>query len=564
MVLGIGTKTVRIKKRLLSRLSLQILAVNMIAIILLGFGLLYINAYQNNLIAAELKRLERQAELYAGMIAETASAGQIVPRMELMERFGARGRIIREDLPHRQARRILRRLSETTDNRIRLFNLNGQIIGDTDRLTGPGGMVKAMPLSPPDRARPGYYMEQALQTILSHIPSYRPLAELPKRKDADIATLYPDVASALTGQIAASAWAMPERPNEILLTAAAPVARLKQVMGVVYVTQDGTAIAASMRQVKMDVMKVFGLALILTSILSLYLSARIARPLNRLSDAARRVQRDLGHGEEIPDFSRRNDEIGDLSLALRSMTQALSERLDSIERFAADVAHEIKNPLTSLRSAVETASIVKGEEDRKRLMDIILHDVQRLDRLISDISNASRLDAELSREEMGVVDMKSLLVQLIDSYKDPMERIDKNKKSRFEVAFPNDGKDILVRGIDTRLGQVFRNLISNALSFSPDQGVIRVQAIRQDNKKWAFSISDCGPGIPEAKLDTIFDRFYTERPGEESFGAHSGLGLSISKQIIDVHEGRIYAENIYDDAGDKYGARFTVVLNALE
>lgn len=535
----------------------------MIAIILLGFGLLYINAYQNSLIDAELQRLERQAALFAGTIAEGANASALSPRGSLLEKFGARGRIIREDLPHRQARRMLRRIAETTDMRIRLFNVNGQIIGDTDRLSGPGGMVKVMPLTSPERGNIGFWIEKGLQAILSHIPSYKKLDEYPDVSVAEGVALYPDVSLALTGAKSSGAWCMPGRPNDILLSAAVPVQRLKQVLGVLYVTQDGAAIAESMRQVKMDVMKVFGIALVLTLILSLYLSNRIARPLNRLSDAARRVQRNLGHGEEIPDFSGRNDEIGDLSLALRSMTQSLSDRLGSIERFAADVAHEIKNPLTSLRSAVETASIVKGEDDRKRLMDIILHDVQRLDRLISDISNASRLDAELSREEMGLVDMKALLIQLVGSFKDPMERIDSKKESKFSVSFPEGMETIMVRGIDTRLGQVFHNLISNALSFSPADEVIRVQAIRLDAGHWGFSVSDSGPGIPDTKLKDIFERFYTERPGVENFGSHSGLGLSISKQIIDVHNGRIYAENIYDDAGDKAGARFTVTLHAL-
>lgn len=550
------------QRRLFSRLSLQILAVNMIPVILLGFGLLYINAYQNNLVRAELRQIERQAGLFAGAIAETANNPSFSRRSEMLERFGATGRIIREDLPHRQARRMLRRIAETTDMRIRVFNRNGQIIGDTDRLTGAGGMVKEMPLDTQNRKTIGDWVEFALAAILNHIPSHKPLKPYPDigaQEDA----LYPDVTTALTGVKASNAWSEPHDSQAILLSSAVPIQRLKQVLGVVYVTQDGTDIAASMRKIKMDVMKVFLIVLILTSVLSLYLSARIARPLNKLSDSARRMQRDFGHGVEIPDFSRRNDEIGDLSIALRSMTHSLEERLDSIERFAADVAHEIKNPLTSLRSAVETASIVKGEDDRQRLMEIILHDVERLDRLISDISNASRLDAELSREEMGVVDMRSLLVQLVDSLKDPMQRIDKNKKSKFTLSFPQDAGDILVRGINTRLGQVFQNLISNALSFSPDDAPIRIAAIRQDRHHWAFTVSDSGPGIPDAKLSSVFERFYTERPGAENFGAHSGLGLSISKQIIDVHRGRLYAENIYNENGEKSGARFTVILSAL-
>jgi two-component system sensor histidine kinase ChvG len=235
--------------------------------------------------------------------------------------------------------------------------------------------------------------------------------------------------------------------------------------------------------------------------------------------------------------------------------------MDSIERFAADVSHELKNPLTSLRSAVETAALVKKPEDREKLMQIILHDIRRLDRLISDISHASRIDAELSREERGEVDLVELLRQLVEAHREPLERAgggDGGADSTLRFEEPENG-GWLVRGSGSRLAQVFENLIGNALSFSPPDQSVAVR-MRRDGENIVVTVSDHGPGIPENKLETIFERFYTERPAHESYGDHSGLGLSISRQIVTSHGGRVYAENIRGAGGEAAGARFTVIL----
>jgi two-component system sensor histidine kinase ChvG len=235
--------------------------------------------------------------------------------------------------------------------------------------------------------------------------------------------------------------------------------------------------------------------------------------------------------------------------------------MDMIESFAADVAHELKNPLTSLRSAVETVAIVKTSADRDRLMEIIQHDVQRLDRLISDISKASRLDAELSRDEIGSVDLCQLLESLADARKNPLERrgAKKSPNAVIRVDAPENRK-VVVRGNEGRLVQVFENLIGNALSFSPEGGTVTVRVI-PDKRRVRIEIEDQGPGIPPSKLEEIFERFYSERPREEKYGSHSGLGLSIAKQIILAHGGEIYAENARDSEGTVTGACFTVVLD---
>jgi two-component system sensor histidine kinase ChvG len=291
------------------------------------------------------------------------------------------------------------------------------------------------------------------------------------------------------------------------------------------------------------------------------LAGLIGHPLRKLARAAERIRASKGQDVTIPDMSHRRDEIGELSMALRDMTQALHDRMESIESFAADVSHELKNPLTSLRSAVETVSIVKSEEDRKKLLDIILHDVQRLDRLITDISKASRLDVELARDEMEEVDVRQLLENIVSGHKTPMERTGDHTDVHFPIKLdiPRN-KDLVTMGNYGRLTQVFENLISNALSFSPEDGVVTIRAIPSKDQI-IIEVEDEGPGIPESKLEDIFERFYSERPKTEEYGKHSGLGLSITKQIISAHGGDIYAENV--KAGNQVtGACFTVILNA--
>jgi len=289
-------------------------------------------------------------------------------------------------------------------------------------------------------------------------------------------------------------------------------------------------------------------------LLSIYLASTIARPVHRLAEAAERAQ---GRGAriEIPDLTQRGDEIGDLSRSLREMTNALWLRMSAIESFASDVAHEIKNPLSSLRSAVETAVRIDDPVKQQRLLAIILDDVERLSRLITDISDASRLDAELSRDVMEPIDLTAMLRALVDIH----ETTRAPSTARVVLTLPERRRGLVVSGIESRLSQVFLNLFSNAVSFSPPGGEIRVR-LREDGRAVLATVEDDGPGIPPEKLTTIFDRFYTERPAAEKFGTHSGLGLSISKQIIDAHRGRIWAENRRDATAAVCGARFLIRL----
>ena len=315
-----------------------------------------------------------------------------------------------------------------------------------------------------------------------------------------------------------------------------------------------------LRTVRLDLIRIFGVTLLVTILLSLYLANAIARPIRRLAAAAQRA-RGRGGRIELAEVTGRHDEIGELAGSLREMTDALWQRMSAIESFAADVAHEIKNPLSSLRSAVETASRIDDPEKQRRLMAIIQDDVERLDRLISDISDASRLDAELSRLEMAPTDIAAMLRALVEM----REATRSDAEPRLVLDLPSDpagrGRGLIVRGIESRLSQVFLNIIANAVSFSPPGGEIRIRAAL-DGRAILVSVEDQGPGIPEDKLTAIFDRFYSERQAGEKFGTHSGLGLSISKQIAEAHRGRIWAENRLDPNGNVCGARFSIRLPA--
>ncbi len=302
----------------------------------------------------------------------------------------------------------------------------------------------------------------------------------------------------------------------------------------------------------MSILALFGLALGLTVVMSWYLSLTIARPILRLASAAEQMREGKGRRRAVPRrLLARRDEIGELAQALSDSAGALWARMDAIEQFAADVAHELKNPLTSIRSAIETLPRIKDPDHRERLLGVIGEDVMRLDRLIGDISDASRLDAELSRAATEPVDIAPILATLADIHATTRKPGD----PRLELDAPQGG--LVVRAVEDRLVQVLRNLIANATSFSPDNGRILLRA-RETEGAIELAVEDEGPGIPEAKLEHVFERFYSERPQGERFGQHSGLGLSISRQIVEALKGRIYAENRRDATGQVIGARFVV------
>jgi two-component system sensor histidine kinase ChvG len=327
-------------------------------------------------------------------------------------------------------------------------------------------------------------------------------------------------------------------------------------VGVVLLTREAREVDDSLLAVRLSILGLFTLALGLTMILSWYLSLTIARPILRLARAAEHMREGAGRAGQVPArLLARRDEIGELAEALGESSRALWARMDAIERFAADVAHEIKNPLSSIRSAIETLRRIEDPEKQRRLTTIIAEDVARLDRLISDISDASRIDAELSRQITERLDVAPMLATLVEM--DEATRDDDDP----QLVLARYAGPAMVRAVEHRLVQVLRNLIGNARSFSPPRGRITLSA-RQTGNVVEISVEDEGPGIPEAKLEHIFDRFYSERPQGEKFGTHSGLGLSISQQIIEAHNGSLAAANRRDDGGAVIGARFTIDLPA--
>src|SRR5262245_36649352 len=523
-----------------SPLTRRILAVNIIALFIPVVGLLFLDNYRQSLIESEQELLKTEAKLFSGAL---AASGVVT------------GPLGEERLLPETTRQTVRRLVDVSQTRARLFSPDGSLLADSFLLSGPGGVVEMAPLAPLDtddsflwRAITGVY-----DWIAGLMPAGQPL-EPYAESTVQSAQDYAEVQKALAGETATAV--RDAGSGRLVLSVAVPVQRYRQVLGALFLTKPGDSIEATLRDTRLTVLGVFAIALSVTVLLSLYLASTIAWPIHRLADAADRVRRAKGRQVKIPDLSRRKDEIGDLSGSLRDMTEAVWKRMDAIERFAADVSHEIKNPLTSLRSAVETVARIDDPAQQRRLMSIILDDVQRLNRLITDISDASRVDAEMSRADAEPVSMRELLTAIADIHAATAD----GEAPRIEVN-AREGDSLMVLGMEGRLGQVLRNLVSNAISFSPQGGMITLSGWREHGRV-LVTVEDEGPGIPPEKLKAIFERFYSERPEGEKFGTHSGLGLSISRQIIEAHSGTLTADNMQDPAGHVRGACFTIDLPA--
>ena len=524
-------------ERRFSPLTRRILAVNLLAPALLLVGLFYLGEYRRSLIVAELSALRTNGEIFAVALGESA--------------VSPLGQQLLPDL----ASQIVRRLAFTAETRARLFTFDGALVADSRKLLQPGGLVvEAEDLPPPV---PSAERESLLSRLFSHIDhiylwlpgikEYPPYFENATQRGSD----YREVVGALQGEVWMARRSMPD--GSLVLSVALPVTRYKQTLGVLMLSKTSADVDTAMFEVRKDTLKVFSVTLIFTVLVSLYLGGTIARPIRILGRAADLVRKVHHRQHTIPKMSARTDEIGDLAAALNDMTEALWERMDAIEAFAADVSHEIKNPLTSLKSAVETAGRLTDPDQQRRLMAVIIDDVERLDRLITDISDASRLDAELSRAETQPVNLSRMFSTLADIHSHTSDQ----SAPELNISAENG---LIVDGMEDRLVQVFRNLLANAVSFSlkPDS-TIRLTARREGD--WVIAtVEDQGPGIPSGKEQDIFNRFYTERPASEDFGRHSGLGLAISKQIVEAHGGEIIAANILNEDGIVTGARFTVRL----
>lgn len=556
---------------LFSSLFTRIIFLNLAGLIVLVSGILFLNQFRDSLIEARVESLLTQGEIISGAIAARATVETdaiTIDPDKLLElqagesAFPMKNESDNLDFPinPEQVAPILRRLISPTRTRARIYDRDGLIILDSLRLYSRGQILRyeLPPLGGDDEGvLANFWARVKSWALSSDHPIYR---ETPDGNG----TAYKEVVSALTGSSASKTRVTVD--GDTIVSVAVPVQRFRAVLGVLLLSTEAGDIDKIIRAERFAILRTFVVAAVVTFLLSLLLTRTIARPLQKLSAAAERVRVGEKTREEIPDFSYRHDEIGQLSTSLRDMTNALYGRIEAIESFAADVSHELKNPLTSLRSAVETLPLVKNDGQRKQLLDIIEHDVRRLDRLISDISDASRLDAELAREDTTAVDLENLLQQFHDTYTNMGENTKTHlPKLTLKITKPTGqskaGQSWLITGHQGRLGQVMANLIENARSFVPKKsGRIDLALTRKGNNA-VITVTDNGPGIDPENTERVFERFYTDRPAHEEFGQNSGLGLSITKQIVDAHKGTITVDNVVNaKTGKREGAVFTVTI----
>lgn len=523
------TTAQNVRSFLRSRIARLIFASNLAGLIILVIGALFVNEIRAGLVRARMESLQAQAQSYEGIISNLATSGDPAPYMN--------GPI---------ARQLLKNLEAPEETRVRIFDEDGEVVADSFLLADRVSGKELPPLKNPG-------VMQRMTVGLS-----RNLGKLFNGVSTDVdfieaQSLEEELHGAQGGEIAAaqrfSEW------GERVISVSVPIRHVSATVGVL--TVEASDLQDIIRAERRALTPIIGVAILVSLITSALLTIGIARPLRRLSIAADRVRTGVSERLNMPMLTKRRDEIGDLAQALEDMTAALHDRIELNERFAADVAHELKNPLTSIRSAVETMQTVDKPELQIRMREVIAKDVIRLDRLITDISNASRLEAEISREKLEALDLHRLLEDLALIWRDT--RRDGEPEVRLDAQGRSD--EFVVLGREGPISQVVRNLVENARSFSPPDGEVLIRAWREDGVV-RISVEDDGPGIPPDKLEKVFERFYSDRPKGASFGNNSGLGLSIVKQIIETHRGEVYAENRMRD-GDVIGARFVIRLPAL-
>lgn len=519
-----------------SRIARLIFASNLAGILILIVGSLVLNEMRAGLVQARVDSLTTQGNLIVSVLAEGATIGEPSPSLQVQ-----------------LARRILKRLELPATVSARIYDRRGNLVGDYALLSD---QVKESEL--PDIGEASVFEEFSRSVSNTFDSLALSLQTSANKSFLQPKTLEEELKIALLGEAVAGERITSE--GQRIVSVSIPIQRVSAVVGVL--TLEASDVAEIVRKERAALFPFIGVAVIVSLMSAALLTYMIARPLRKLALAADEVRSGQAEKLELPMLTKRHDEIGDLAGSLEAMTDTLFNRIVANEAFAADVAHELKNPLTSIRSAVETADRVTDPEARDKLRKVIASDVRRLDRLITDISNATRLEAEIVRAPNEKVDLKKLLSELAYTY--DAIRNEGDPRVLFEL---EDGDiQLTVMGRESPLGQVFRNLIENARSFSPENGNVRVSGrrfVRDDKTFVEITIEDEGPGIPDDKLEKIFDRFYTDRPSGAKFGLNSGLGLSIVKQIIESHRGTVKASNRTDASGNITGARFSIELIAV-
>lgn len=552
-----------------SRLTWTIVVANLIGLTILFFGSLGMTQYRDGLIAAKLEGVQAQSQVIADILAQVAAddAGCDINAGE-----GGPGTVeggCRVSLREDDVNLVFSRVWDSFEGRVRVYNAptdyNDLPVQNAQTLLLEDVVLRKDEFETstlPDIEEPGFTWKKFRGQVQDFIVETWPTAGF--RRDAQNRTLEQELTEAFESSYDQNRRGIASvrfnEEGELVASVSVPIRKVQAIYGVV--TAEIGGIQDLVDEARVAILPFFALALLTAFLSSLLLTAAIAQPIRQLAIAADKVREGIAVAGRvrIPDFSNRKDEIGELSASLRAMTRAIYARIEAIESFAADVSHELKNPLTSIRSAVETLNIARTEEAREKLMGVIQKDVVRMDRLITDISNASRLDAELARETREAVDMIRLLSDIVEVY----QTTRKEGQAAVSLELPELPEKYVLLGSPSALGQVFRNLIDNAISFSgPDDTVrvsVRIQKNTEKDIRLLVLVDDDGPGIPPDNLESIFQRFYTERPAGAAFGNNSGLGLAISRQIAESHGGHIWAENRQDAEGMLLGARFNTEL----
>lgn len=556
----------------ISRLTLTIVLANLIGLVILLLGSFALTQYRDGLVQAKLEGVRAQAQIIADVLAQVAideTSCQPVEEADII-RQGEETTLCSLALSQTDVREVFNRVWDSFEGRVRIFNapqtFDDPPVSDANSLLLEDVVLRedqiiAENLPPIDQNVTASLMNgEDIWHRIAHFFS-RDYREDAAQRSIEM-ELNAALASSPFAEDRGAASVRINEEGELVASVSVPIRRVQAIYGVV--TAEIGGIDELVDNARLAILPFFGLAVAAGILSSLLLTTTIAQPIRQLAIAADKVREGIAAAgrARIPDFTNRKDEIGELSASLKSMTQAIYARIDAIESFAADVSHELKNPLTSIRSAAETLQIAKTPEQQEKLLAVIQKDVARMDRLITDISNASRLDAELARESREAVDLTKLLKDIVSMY----AATEKEREAR--VIYDEPLQATYVLGSPSALGQVVRNLIDNARSFSDPGGEVRLilESPTQRTPHVRIIVEDDGPGVPPDNLESIFKRFYTKRPQGSAFGNNSGLGLAISRQIVNSHGGRIYAENRLEDPtdpdGPRTGARFIMELPA--
>lgn len=542
----------------------RILVANLAGLVVIIGGIFYFSEHNVWLIEAKREALRVQGEIIAAAIAGDARVepGRLVISTDNLpplddsstrftdDAFAAHELSIR---PERVAP-ILRRLIQPTQRRARVYSRDGTLVMDSATLLMRSPLIRFEPkVESGERTRTKNFWTRLKSWMIGEeLPVYREIGNAN-------GTSYREVRRALEGTT--TAMLLLNEKGEQIVSTAVPIKRGGAVLGVLLMSTPPGEIDQILAEERALIWLLATFALIATLLSSIMLARTVAGPIRRLSASAEHVSRNISARHELPEFAQRTDEVGQMASAFASMTDALYRRAEASESFAADVAHELKNPLTAARSMAEALAYAKTEEQRQEVVRQIQNELKRLNRLITDVSNASRLDAELARQQMGPVDVTGVVASVAQIFRDILSSDTRRVTAEFEKA-PFDGA-FLVSGHAGRLSQVLTNLVDNAVSFSPENSAVSVH-VRRVAGIVELAVEDQGPGIPDDRLNIIFDRFYTDRPETEvKRGKNSGLGLSISREIIRAHGGDIAAENRQAASAEPLGARFVVRLPAL-